>query len=272
MRVFRKTKLYTVLLLFIFISASQSIAAKSYRNSCKSVIFSDSTKVKRLYGKRVHDRVIPASTTKIMTALLVMEHLPLDSYVTVSRNATLPQPSKIYVKQGEQYKVRDLLYAVLLKSANDAAVVLAEAVSGSHWKFVQLMNKKAKEINANHTRFTNANGLPTKEKQYTTAYDMYLIFRQALKHKFFRGAIKIKYKNIKSRAGRVVKLKSHNKMLFFDWRRPVYGKTGYTHAAGACFVGTIQKGGSTLIIALFKCKNRWTDIKNIIYTYGRIRL
>ena len=272
MRVFRKKRLYAALLIFQFIYVIQSVDAARYRDSCKSVIFSDSTKIRRLYGKRVHERVIPASTTKVMTALLVMERLDLDSYVTVSHNATLPQPSKIYVKAGEQYKVRDLLYAILLKSANDAAVVLAEAVSGSHWKFVQQMNQKAKEINAHHTRFANAHGLPSKEKQYTTAYDMYLIFRQAMKYPFFREAIKVKYKDIRTRGGRVVQLKSHNKMLFFDWKRPVYGKTGYTHAAGACFVGTIQKGNSTLIMALFHCKNRWEDIKSIVSIYGGISL
>jgi D-alanyl-D-alanine carboxypeptidase (penicillin-binding protein 5/6) len=271
MSILRKQRIHALLWTLVFVLSAQTVAAK-YSDSCRSVIFSDSTKVKRLYGKRVHDRVIPASTTKVMTALLVMEHLSLDSYVTVSRNATLPQPSKIYVKEGEQYKVRDLLYAMLLKSANDASVVLAEAVAGSHWKFVQMMNAKAKAIGAKHTRFSNAHGLPSKEKQYTTAYDMYLIFRQALRYPFFGQAIKLKYKTIQSRAGREIALKSHNKILFNDWDRKIYGKTGYTHAAGACFVGTLQKGNSTLIIAVFNCKDRWSDIRNIVSSYGGVRL
>jgi len=105
-----------------------------------------------------------------MTALLVLEHLNLDEYVTVSKNATRPQPTKLYLKPGEKYKVRDLLYAIVLKSANDAAVVLAEAIAGTHWEFVVMMNKRAKEIGADHTRFANAHGLPTKkDPQYTTA-------------------------------------------------------------------------------------------------------
>jgi len=271
MRIFRKHRIYALLWMLVFLFTARSVAAK-YSDTCRSVIFSDSTKVKRLYGKRVHDRVVPASTTKVMTALVVMEHLSLDSYVTVSQNATLPQPSKIYVKAGEQYKVRDLLYAVLLKSANDAAVVLAEAVAGSHWKFVQMMNTKAKALGARHTHFSNAHGLPSKEKQYTTAYDMYLIFRQALRYPFFNEAIKLKFKTIRSRNGREIALKSHNKILFYDWNKKIYGKTGYTRAAGACFVGTLQKGNSTLIIAVFDCKDRWVDIKNIISSYGGISL
>ena len=248
-------------------------ATAKYRISCKSAIFSDRTKVVRLYGKEVHKRVIPASTTKVMTALLVMEHLPLDKYITVSKRATYPEPTKLYLKAGEKFKVRDLLYAILLKSANDASVVLAEAVAGSEKKFVKMMNAKAKKIGAKHTKFANSNGLPSKNvSQYTTAYDMYLIFRKALMYPFFRDAIKKKTKVIRSKGGRKFTLKTHNKMLFKGWRRNIYGKTGYTRAAGKCFVGTLQKGESTLIMAVFGCPNRWDDIKHLVTHYGGIRL
>ena len=249
-----------------------SFAAKRHKVTCKSVIFSDSTKVKRLYGKRVHDRVLPASTAKVMTALVVLDRLKLDDYVTVSSHAAKAQPTKLYLKPGEKYKVRDLLYAILIKSANDASIVLAEAVAGSHWKFVRLMNAKAKKVGAKHTRFSNSNGLPSKAAQYTTAYDMYLIFRKALRHPFFREAIKHKYKTITSKAGRKIKLKSHNKILFMDWKRKIYGKTGYTRAARACFIGTLQKGKSTLILGVFGCPNRWADVKHVVSYYGGIPL
>jgi len=241
--------------------------------SCRSVIFSDSTKVKRLYGKNVHERVLPASTTKVMTALLVLERLPLDQYVTVSARCTKVQPTKLNLRAGEQYQVKDLLYGLLINSANDASIVLAEAVAGSEWKFVQMMNAKAKRIGAKHTKFANSNGLPSKAKQYTTAYDMYLIFRQALKHTFFRRAIKLKYKTIYSKDGRKLALKSHNKLLFQSLKQNIYGKTGWTRAAGGCFVGTTQKGESTLIIGVFGCSSkRWDDIKHIVSKYGKISL
>jgi D-alanyl-D-alanine carboxypeptidase len=207
-----------------------------------------------------------------MTALLVLEKLSLDQYVKVSKRATYAQPSKIYAKTGERYQVKDLLYAILLQSANDASVVLAEAVAGSEEKFVMMMNQRAKELGANHTKFANSNGLPTKTKQYTTAYDMYLIFRQAIKHDFFKSAIKKKYYTIRLKSGREIALKSHNKILFFDWKRKIYGKTGYTKAARGCFVGTLQKGDSTLIIAVFGCKKRWDDIKHVVSRYGEIGL
>jgi D-alanyl-D-alanine carboxypeptidase (penicillin-binding protein 5/6) len=243
-----------------------------YTVSCRSVIFSDSTRVKRLYGKRVHERVLPASTTKVMTALMVLEKLSLDDWVTVSHPATLPQPTKLHMKAGDRYRVRDLMYAILLNSANDGAVVLAEAVSGSHANFVRDMNRRAREIGARNTRFANANGLPSKEAQYTTAYDMYLIFRRALRHEFFREAIKTKRHAIRSRDGREHALKSHNRIFSFDWKNKIYGKTGYTRAAGACFTGTIQKGNSTLIMAFFNCPRRWDDIKYVVSTYGNIPL
>ena len=266
--------LLLVILFGYFVMPSKFVEAKrsKYNVSCKAAIFSDSTKVKRLYGKRVHDRVLPASTTKVMTAIVVMDHLPLDKYIKVSHSATQVEPTKLYLKPGEQYKVRDLLYAILIKSANDASVVLAEAVAGSEKKFVDLMNKKAKKINANHTHFANSHGLPSKSNQFTTAYDMYLIFRHALKYKFFKKAIKHKYKKIYSHDGRKIVLKSHNKMLFKDWKRKIYGKTGYTHAAKACFVGTLQKGSSTLIIAVFGCTRRWQDIKHLVTRYGKVAL
>jgi D-alanyl-D-alanine carboxypeptidase (penicillin-binding protein 5/6) len=265
--------LLAALLVLAFMPPSAARADRGKRRvTCKSVIFSDSTKVKRLYGKNVHGRVRPASTTKVMTALLVMERLQLDQYATVSHRATLASPTKVYLKPGEKYKVSDLLYAALIKSANDASIVLAEAVAGSEAKFVNMMNVRAKKLGAKHTRFENSSGLPTKATQYTTAYDMYLIFRQALKHSFFREAIKLKYKTIASKAGREINLKSHNKILFKGWKQNIYGKTGYTRAAKACFVGTVQKGGSTLIIAVFGCHERWEDIKYVVTRYGGIAL
>ena len=208
-----------------------------------------------------------------MTALLVLEKLPLDKVVNVRKSATYVQPSKIDVKPGERYKVGDLLYALLLSSANDASIVLAEAVAGSEWEFVKLMNKRAQQLGAGNTRFANSNGLPTKKgTQYTTAYDMYLIFRQALKHDFFKEAIKYQYKTISSLEGRTISLKNHNKLLFKDWGKNIYGKTGYTQAARSCFVGYTQKGKNIYIIAVFGCSKRWDDIKYILKKYGGMAL
>jgi serine-type D-Ala-D-Ala carboxypeptidase (penicillin-binding protein 5/6) len=267
---------------FIFFIVILNLGSLSYGRSpgiktisAEAVIFSNSTKVKRFYGKNVHGKISPASTVKIITALVVLDRLSLDQFVTVSKKATYPQPTKIYVKSGEKYRVRDLLYAILIRSANDASVVLAEAVAGSEAKFVKLMNEKARKIGCRSTRFANPHGLPTSLKtQYSTAYDMYLIFRAALKYPFFVSAIKMSRRMIYSQAGRKITLRSNNKILSFNWKRKLYGKTGYTRMAGACFVGYLKKGGDDLIIAIFNCKSgrRWKEIKHIVSKYGGVGL
>lgn len=274
-------KVSALFLVVVFLGASvPAVEAKKSKgrarpvSTCKSVIFSNSTKGKRLYGKQVNKKVLPASTVKIMTALLALERLPLDQYVTVSQQATYVQPSKLNLAPGERYKVKDLVHAVLLSSANDASIVLAEAVAGSEEKFVAMMNQRARQLGARNTKFANSHGLPSgKQVQHTTAYDMYLMFRQALKHSFFREAIKRKYKTIYSRDGRKLTLKSHNKILFSDWKEKIYGKTGYTRAAGTCFIGTLNDGGSTLVIGVFGCgTNRWEYIRRTVSRYSGVAL
>lgn len=242
------------------------------RVSARAAIFSNATSVKRYYGKNVHLRVPPASTTKVMTALLVLERLSLDQVLTVSPRAVVVQPTTINLKVGEQFKVRDLLFALLLNSANDASVVLAEGVAGTEKDFVQIMNQRAREIGAVNTKFVNSNGLPSKGPQYTTPYDMYLIFSKVLGNDFFRKAIKLRYQQITSLGGRSVLLKSHNKILLTNWNHKIYGKTGYTRAAQSCFVGYLMKGEDICIIAVYGCTRRWEDIKFIVERYGGIDL
>lgn len=262
------------LLLPFYASAAKKTKSSKVVITAKAAIFSDSTAKKRIYGKDVYRRVLPASTLKVMTALLAMEKLSLDKVVTVSRYATTPQPSKIGVKTGEKYKVRNLLYAVLLKSANDASIVLAEAVAGSEDNFVAMMNKRARQLGCKNTKFANSHGLPDDDAQYTTAYDMYLIFREALKYPFFRQALQCRYKTIYSEAGRKIGLTSHNDILFSKWKQKIYGKTGYTRSAKSCFIGYFQKGGHDFIVAVFGCQSRcrWKEIKYIVSTYGGVNL
>lgn len=246
---------------------------RSHVVSARSAIFSNVSAGQRYYAKNVHLRVPPASTAKVMTALLVLEKLSLDDVVTVSSRADNVAPSKVGLRPGEKYKVRDLMYALLLNSANDASVVLAEAVAGSEAKFAQLMTSRAAQLGARNTKFVNSNGLTIRGvRQYTSAYDMMVMFRTALKYDFFRETITYKTKVIYSIDGRMIALRSHNKILFSDWKRKVFGKTGYTRAARQCFVGYIPKGNQTCIIAVYGCSRRWNDIRYIIAKYGGIFL
>lgn len=245
---------------------------KAYAVTANSAILIDAANQHRYYGKDIYQPVIPASTTKLMTAILVMESLSLDDFVTVSPRAVRVQPSKLEVRPSEQYRVKDLMYALLLKSANDAAMVLAEAVAGSEDQFVDMMNQRARQLGAKHTHFVNPHGLPSDKVQYTTAYDMTLILKEALSHPFVQQALTFKYRMIYSKDGRQFVLKSHNKSMFLGWQQPVYGKTGYTNAAKSCFVGYVDKGPRRLYVAVFGCRKRWDDIQYIIERYGQIDL
>ena len=272
---FRRNLIPILLVLSLITVFPAEAAKKSSRKfyvTARGAVFIDSSNGKKLFSKNADKKILPASTTKVMTALLVLEKLPLDGYVTVSQRATGMQPSRLNLQAGEQYKVSDLLYGLLLNSANDASVVLAEAVAGSEWQFVSMMNQRARRLGATNTNFANSNGLPSKTAQYSTAYDMYLIFREALRKDFFRNAIKLRYKAIYSKSGRRINLKSHNKILFKGWKQGVYGKTGYTRAARSCFVGYTQKGSHTLIIAVFGCTKRWDDIQRVVERYGGVDL
>ena len=241
-----------------------------YHITANTALLWDPANNQRYYDLGADREVFPASTTKILTALLVLENLPLDKYVTVSQHATQVPQTKLGLRAGETFRVRDLLYGLILKSANDAAVVLAEAVAGSEEKFVDMMNARARQLGAMHTHFANPHGLPSQGAQFTTASDMALIFSQVLKNDFFRQAITFKYLVVYSKEGHRFFLKSHNRSLFLNWKQHVFGKTGYTIEAQSCFVGYIPKGNGILVIAVYGCRKRWTDMKYIIERYGRI--
>lgn len=228
----------------------------------------------RFFDLGADREVFPASTTKILTAILVLENLPLDRYVTVSWHATQVPQSKLGLRPGETYRVRDLFYGLILKSANDAAVALAEAVAGSEPKFVEMMNAKAWGLGARHSHFANPHGLPSVGPQFTTAADMSLMFSYALRQPFFRDTITYKSMVIRSVQGRRLFIKSHNKTLFSNWKQHIFGKTGYTEEAQSCFVGYLPRGRDTFIIAVYGCHShrRWSDMKYILERYGHIYL
>lgn len=258
----------------------EAFAAKNRRKkhrsrgsySASTLLLKDITTNTTLYGRNAQRPVYPASTTKVMTALLVLEKLPLDALVTVSASAINVPETKLGLIPGEQYRVRDLLFAILLKSANDAANVLAEAAGGSQMKFVSLMNAKARALGASRTCFSNPSGLPSATVQYTTASDMAIIMQEALKNPVFCKIISFKYRIIYSKDGRRFFLKSHNRSLFLRWKRDVYGKTGYTRQAQSCFIGYVQKNGHMLVIAVFDSRRRWEDVKHVIERYGKVDL
>ena len=180
-----------------------------------------------------------ASTTKIMTALVALEHGNLDDKVVIPREAVGIEGSSIYLKEGEVLILEQLLYGLMLSSGNDVAVAVACHVGGSVEGFVDMMNTKAMEIGAENTRFTNPNGLHD-DNHYTTAYDLALITSCALKNPEFQRICSTQYKEIPGPEGTPRTLKNKNKLLWqYEGGNGV--KTGYTKAAGKCLVASAKR-------------------------------
>lgn len=252
--------------------AQKKTPSGPYRVSAKAALVMEMASRRMVYAGDIARKILPASTTKVLTAILVLEKLGLDDVVTISPRAAAELPSKIFAEAGDSYRVRDLLYASLLNSANDATTALAEAAAGSVEQFVVMMNARAAQIGAKATLFANPHGLPGDDPQYSTAHDMALIFREAMQKPFFREVIQQRYKKIVSQQGKSALLRSHNKCLFKGWKKDVCGKTGYTRAAQSCFVGYFERQGKKYIIAVFGCQKRWDDIKFLIEHYGGVDL
>lgn len=219
---------------------------------------------KVIYSKNPHVKLAPASTTKIMTALVVLKKFSLDKKVVVSRSATFMPPSKVDIKKGEVYTTEDMLKALLLNSGNDASVALAESVAGTEKDFVKMMNEVARKIGCRNTNFKTSSGLPAKG-QYSTAYDLALIMREAVKDKRLLDILKIKTADITElNSGRRIKLRNHNKSLWKDTSYLMLGKTGYTIRAKQCFLGYINYDKRhNLIVVILKGKKLWPDLKEL---------
>jgi serine-type D-Ala-D-Ala carboxypeptidase (penicillin-binding protein 5/6) len=240
-------------------AASSALTAQAY-----AIVDADTGTL--LKSKMPHKRLPPASTTKVMTVLVVLKFLPLDYPVTVSKRAAGVAPSKAGLTPGAKYKAVDLVKACLVSSSNDAAVALAEAVGGTESEFANLMNERAKELGMKNTRFVNATGLPEKKaKQYTTAYDLTRLMREAIKNKKIDQMMGLIQTEIRGSDRKVLPLRAHNKML---WKKPkfVKGKTGWTSASRHTFVGTDYAPNKSIAFAMLSSKKPWADIERIAST------
>jgi D-alanyl-D-alanine carboxypeptidase (penicillin-binding protein 5/6) len=226
-----------------------------------------------LYQKDADLRLPPASTTKIMTAILTLESgRKLSETLTVSKEATRVPPTKLYLRPGQVMSIEELLYGIMLASANDASIVLAEGISGSVEKFTDLMTKKAHELGATNSNFTNPHGL-TAPDHYSSAHDLAILFRYAMKNPIFREIVQTKFSSVNSTAvvrkkvvPRRISVRNHNRLLW-GYDGALGGKTGYTNAAQKCFVGAVQRNGVTMIVAILGARDQWGDTKRLL-EYG----
>jgi D-alanyl-D-alanine carboxypeptidase (penicillin-binding protein 5/6) len=209
----------------------------------------------------------PASTTKLLTAIVALRHTAPDELMRVSANAASMPPSKAYLKAGSVYTSRAMLQALLMKSANDASVVIAEHIGGSVPGFARLMNQTARSLGATNSNFITPNGLPMPG-HYTTARDMATIMRVALQTPGMRGILATPTDVIEPVSGgpRRIALRSTNRMLWRD-DLAVIGKTGWTREAKRCFVGMTSANGHEVIIAILGSSNLWADVE-LLSRYG----
>ncbi|MEA4902433.1 D-alanyl-D-alanine carboxypeptidase family protein [Desulfitobacterium sp.] len=254
-------------------STSQSAAAAQgaeLETEAISAILVDAESGRILYEKEAHKELAPASVTKLMTMLVAADaiesgRVKLTDKVTASENACSLGGSQIYLEPGETFSLEEMLISIAVGSANDACVAVAEHIYGTHEAFVNEMNKKAQELGCKNTHFANAYGLPA-EGHYTSAYDLALMGREALKYPLIRKLTAIKEYDL--RDGKF-KLWNTNKLLW--WYEGADGfKTGWTNEAKYCLASTVERDGLRLIAVVMgvpQVRGHFAESMKI-YNYG----
>lgn len=233
---------------------------RAVSTSATSAILLDADSGRVLYEQNADVKMLIASTTKIMTALVAIREGDLADIVTVKREATLTEGSSMYLKEGEQLTLETLLYGLMLCSGNDAAVAIADHVGGSQAGFVKLMNETARELGMNGSSFANPNGLDD-EKHYSTARDMAVLACAAMENETLVRIVSTRSITIGGRT-----MTNHNKLLAL-MDGCIGLKTGYTRAAGRTLVSCAERNGQRLVAVTLQDGNDWADHQGL-YEYG----
>ncbi len=267
------------LFLSLIVSEYNSISVNAYNADLFNHFTSDSYVLldydsgKVLVHKNENEKLQVASICKLMTSLIVLEKLDsgvisLDQQIIASEHAASMEGSQAFIDAGSKYKVCDLLKSVIVASANDSAVALAEAVSGSELAFVNLMNQKAKELGMNNTVYANATGLYSSN-QYSTAFDTAIVLKCVNKYDIYRQYANIWMDDFVHPSGRVTELVNTNRLIkYYDYCKS--GKTGFTDEAGYCLSSVASNGNLNLIAVTLKCKNASDRFKESmeLFNYG----
>jgi serine-type D-Ala-D-Ala carboxypeptidase (penicillin-binding protein 5/6) len=264
-----KTFSVSGILLTCVLASSVGAASSRAFIKAKSAILIDNQTGEVLW-QRNPDLPLPnASTTKIVTAMVALQSGRVDDSIVVTPEAAQAPPSKINLRAGWRMRVRDLLYALLLNSANDSAVALADGLAGSVPDFAKRMNATAYALGAKNSHFVNPNGLPA-DNHYSTARDLATMFARSLENPMFENILSTRSTTITPVGGssRRIALHSHNRLLG-DYRIQVLGKTGWTRAAKKCFVGAGRVGGREIGVAVLGSTDLWGDVRRLIeYGFG----
>lgn len=241
-----------------------------------SAVLMDGDSGRVLYEKDGKTPLANASTTKVLTCIVALESSPGDDYVQVSQNAASQPEVRLGLQKGEQYYLEDLLYSLMLKSHNDTAVAIAEHCGGTVEGFARMLNRKAKQIGCKDTYFITPNGLDAQDengKHHTTAEDLALIMRYAIKNKTFLHISQTRDYIFSEITGKRT-FSVHNANALLDMMDGVLaGKTGYTSQAGYCYVCAWEEEGKTFVVSLLGCgwpnhkTYKWSDTKKLL-SYG----
>lgn len=248
-------KIKYIAIFLIILLTSSIVNGEELHLSARSCILIDANTGRILYEKNPHIKMPMASTTKIMTALVALEHGNLEDEVKIPKDAVGIEGSSIYLREGEVVTLEDLLYGLMLRSGNDAAVAIAIYIAGNLDNFVELMNQKAKELGALNTNFKNPHGLHD-DLHYTTAYDLALITREAFKYEVFSRIVSSKT-YISSRVENNYYY-NKNKTLW-EYKGGDGVKTGYTMRSGRCLVSSATRNNHRLIAVSLNASDWFYD-------------
>ena len=235
-----------LVILLLFLIPLNVVCKEDTFDTAKSSIVMDLDSGRVLYENNADEERLIASITKIMTCIITIEQGDLDSDVEAGEEILKMYGTSIYLELNEKMKLIDLLYGLMLRSGNDASVVIAKEVAGTEEKFVEMMNKKAKEIGMTNTSFSNPHGLDEETKNYSTARDMAILSRYAYKNKTYRKIIGTEEYRVKTDNKSYL---WYNRMkLLGDYKYCTGGKNGYTPSAGKTLVTTHKKGNLKITV------------------------
>lgn len=246
--------------------------ASAVEISSRAAVVMDAATGKVLFAKNPDLRLMPASTTKLMTALVVLERTQIQDAVSISARAASTPAIRLGMKEGDLVTIETLLSAALIRSANDAAVALAEAAGGSEEEFVYLMNRKALDLGLANTQFINPNGLPGPG-QYISAYDLAEIMREAIRYPLLKDILSTPAAELSTGVGTTKIVKNTNHLLWSDQGHLV-GKTGFTREARHCFAAAGERGTGTLVVALLGSPSRgllWEETEKLMALGVRVQ-
>ena len=235
------------------------------RLSASGVLILDRSSGQLVYGKQTKVRRPMASITKLMTALIIVENQELDEIVTIPKAAELIAGNKVYLKAGEKFTVEDLLSALLIASANDASIALAQFHSGSVSAFAEEMNQRAEQLGLQDTSYANPSGLDSP-LQFSTPRDIAWLTEYIMKNEFIASRMQRKWDRIYSFQGTDIPLSHTHALLHSDIESVVGGKTGTTLAAKQCLVSVVSHAGNEYIMVLLNSDKRYADMNVLLKT------